>query len=99
MARFDVFRNPEGPGCLLDIQADLLSHLNTRVVIPLLPAATAPKPARTLNLVFELGDETLVVTTQFMAAVPTSMLRTPVANLAARRDEIVAAIDLLMQGF
>lgn len=99
MARFDVFRNPEGPGCLLDIQADLLSHLNTRVVVPLLPAATAPKPARTLNPVFEFGEETLVMTTQFMAAVPASMLRTPVANLGGRREEIVAAIDLLMQGF
>lgn len=99
MARFDVFRNPEGPGCLLDIQADLLSHLNTRIVVPLLPAATAPKPARTLNPCFEMGDETLVMTTQFMAAVPASMLRAPVANLAMRREEIVAALDLLMQGF
>jgi toxin CcdB len=34
MARFDVYRNPAGAGCLLDIQADLLSHLNTRVVVP-----------------------------------------------------------------
>ncbi|CAM5429606.1 hypothetical protein TMEC54S_03045 [Thauera mechernichensis] len=37
MARFDVYRNSAGEGFLLDVQADLLSHLNTRVVVPLLP--------------------------------------------------------------
>lgn len=99
MARFDVFKNPDGAGCLLDIQADLLSHLNTRVVVPLLPLSRAPQPARTLNPGFEISGETLVMVTQFMAAIPANLLRTPVASLGARRDEIVAAIDLLMQGF
>ena len=37
--------------------------------------------------------------TQFMAAVPTTALRTAVTNLEAKRNEIVSAIDLLMQGF
>lgn len=53
MARFGVYRHPEGKGYLLDIQADLLRHLNTRVVVPLLPLDIAPKPAKTLNPVFE----------------------------------------------
>jgi toxin CcdB len=99
MARFDVHRHPDGPGCLLDIQADLLSHLNTRVVVPLLPLANAPLPARTLNPCFDIAGESLVMTTQFMAAVPANILHTPLGNLGARRDEIVAAVDLLMQGF
>ena len=34
MARFDIYPNPVGAGYLLDIQADLLSGLNTRVVVP-----------------------------------------------------------------
>ena len=38
MARFDVYRNSAGEGFLLDVQADLLSYLNTRVVVPLLPS-------------------------------------------------------------
>ena len=33
MARFDVYRNSAGEGFLLEVQADLLSHLNTRVVV------------------------------------------------------------------
>ena len=32
MARYDAFPNPEGRGWLLDVQADLLRDLNTRVV-------------------------------------------------------------------
>ena len=99
MARFDVYRNPDGPGCLLDIQADLLSHLNTRVVVPLLPRAQAPQPARTLNPCFDIAEESLVMSTQFMAAVPATLLKHPLANLSGRHDDIVAAIDLLMQGF
>jgi toxin CcdB len=35
--RFSVYANPEGPDDLIDVQANLLSHLNTRVVVPLLP--------------------------------------------------------------
>lgn len=67
--------------------------------MPLLPPTDAPQPARTLNPCFDIADETLVMTTQFMAAVPANILRKPLASLNGRRDEIVAAIDLLMQGF
>lgn len=57
MARFDVYRNPEGDGYLVDLQADLLDHLNTRIVAPLLPVDRAPKPAATLNPVLNVGTE------------------------------------------
>ncbi len=77
MARFDVYINPDGQGCLLDVQADLLSHLNTRVVVPLLPLSLAPKPAQNLNPCFKVNGDILVMTTQFMAAVPASILKKP----------------------
>lgn len=99
MARFDVYKNPAGEGCLLDVQADLLSQLNTRLVVPLLPLSISPKPAQTLNPCVEIGDETLVMATQFMAAVPASILHIPVTNLQSRRDGVVEAIDFLLQGF
>jgi toxin CcdB len=99
MARFDVYKNHDGEGCLLDVQADLLSHLNSRVVVPLLPLSIAPKPAKILNPCFEIAGESLVMATQFMAAVPANILRTPVASLQAERDGIITAVDFLMQGF
>ncbi len=55
MARFDVYPYQGGQGLLLDVQADLLEHLNTRVVVPLLPMDLTPKPARRLNPVFEIN--------------------------------------------
>ncbi|NMG45320.1 plasmid maintenance protein CcdB [Aromatoleum toluvorans] len=99
MARFDVYRNPEGDGYLVDLQANLLDHLNTRIVAPLLPVDRAPKPAATLNPVLNMGSEQVVMLTQFMAAVPSQILKSPVARIDSCRAEITAAVDLLFQGF
>lgn len=55
MSRYRVYSNPEGAGALLDVQADLMSHLSTCVVVPLLPMDAAPKPARVLNPLFEIA--------------------------------------------
>ena len=41
MTRFDVYPNPDGEGYLLDVQADVLSYLLSRVVVPLQPKAVA----------------------------------------------------------
>ncbi|MEH6717430.1 MAG: CcdB family protein [Aurantimonas endophytica] len=99
MARHDVFAHVGGDGYLLDVQADLLETLNTRVVVPLLPLAAAPKPAARLNPVFTVAGIEVVMATQFLAAVPVSILSPPVANLGSEHDRIVAALDMLFQGF
>ena len=99
MARFDVYRNPDGNGFLLDVQADLMSHLKSRLVIPLVHSDIAPLPIKVLNPVFELEDARYMLLTQQMAAVSIRMLKSPVYNVNDRRDEVVAAIDLLLQGF
>ncbi|KON80230.1 CcdB family protein [Azoarcus sp. PA01] len=99
MPRFAVFRNPDGLGYLLDVQADLLDHLNTRVVVPLLPLDVAPVAAKTLNPVFEVEGKAVVMVTQFLAAVPAQMLKNAVGSLESRRDDVTNALDLLFQGF
>jgi toxin CcdB len=99
MARFDVYRNPEGRGYLLDVQAGLLRHLNTRVVVPLLPLDHAPSPARRLNPIFRIGDDDVVMVTQFIASVPVSLLKFGTGSLAVRGAEIVDALDMLLVGF
>jgi toxin CcdB len=99
MARFDVYRNPDGNGYLLDVQASLLGHLNTRIVVPLMLPADAPKPAQGLNPKFMIGDTAVVMITQFLSAVPTSTLKEQVATFDQHHTEIVDAIDLLLQGF
>lgn len=99
MTRFRVYPNPDGNGHLIDVQADSLSHFNTRMVIPLLPLDIAPKPAKTLNPLFDINGDTYSMVTQYMAAMPVRMLKDAIFSVEDRRDEIVAAIDLLLQGF
>lgn len=98
MSRFRVYANPEGPGYLLDVQANLLEHLNTCVVVPLLPEAQAPRPARQLNPVFDIDGARHVMATQFLAAVPKRLLKTEIADLNGQATEIVNALDCLFQG-
>jgi len=99
MPKYDVFPNPSGDGFLLDVQNDLLSDLNTRVVVPLMTVTSAPKPATRLNPTFNINGQPFVMVTQFMAAVPISILRSSVSNIEAEFDKITEAIDMLMQGF
>lgn len=98
MTQFAVYPNQDG-GYLLAVQANLLDHLNTRMVVPLIHVDKAPKPAGTLNPVFQINEASYVMVTQYMAAVPTTVLKETVGTLDAHRYEIVSAIDLLMQGF
>lgn len=98
MARYDVYANPGG-GLVLDVQADVLDELKTRVVVPLLPMEKAPQPAKRLNPVFEISGVRYVLVTQFLAAIPLSALSDPVSNLSDRHDEIVAALDMVFHGF
>jgi toxin CcdB len=99
LARFDVFRSDGDENLLLVVQSDLLSPLNTVVVVPLLPARNAPLPARDLNPRFVVDGDDYVMTTQFLSAVPRSVLKHCVGNLGLHHVTIVRALDLLLQGF
>ena len=99
MVRFDVYANRGGLGFLLDVQSDLITRLNTRMVVPLLPLDAAPTPATRLNPIFEIQGAAQSMATQFMAAVSNSELTVPVANLERESDAIFAAIDFLHHGW
>lgn len=99
MERFTIYPHPTKRGYLLNVQADAMSHLDSRVVIPLVPLAELPRPATRLNPVVDIDGEQYVMLTQSMAAVSVKLLKHGVGSLADRYDEIVAAMDLLLQGF
>jgi len=99
MARLDVHaRRDGGPGYLLDVQADLLSALATRLVVPLLPLDRAPAPAARLNPVFDIAGDRHVMVTQFAAAVHLRELGDRVAILGDQHIPVTAALDLLITG-
>ncbi len=83
----------------MDVQAELLTELATRVVVPLLPEHSAPMPMRELNPIFEITGQLHVMVTQAIAAIPMRELKSPVLSLAARQEEITRALDILLVGF
>ncbi|MCL2524656.1 MAG: CcdB family protein [Betaproteobacteria bacterium] len=99
MAQFSVYGNPDGFGYLLNVQSDIIDHFATRVVVPLFPLAEISDFARVLNPEFEIEGQRVVMMTQGLAAVPSQLLKQPITSLADKRVEIVAALDLLFQGF
>lgn len=101
MAQFDVHRNPRGGSfpLLLDVQADLLSALATRVVVPMARSKRyVTKPLTVLNPVAVVRNVEYVLVFQELAAVPTAILGKPVASVASRHEELIAALDLLFTG-
>lgn len=99
MPRYDLHRSSEDDGYLLDVQSDLLERLDTKVVVPLMPPSMAPVPARRLNPTFTINGRKYVMVTQFLSALMAAELPTAEGNLARHHEEIVAALDLLFQGF
>ncbi len=99
MARFDLYRNSGGAGFLLDVQSDLMSELNTRVVVPLMRKKDAPKPAGRLNPVFAVDGVEFVMATQFMASLPRTELGRRAGSLAHESVAISNALDMIFVGF
>ena len=99
MAKFDVYRMRQGGTLVIDCQADLLSDLSTRLVVPLLARSDAPKPAARLNPIFTIADEQMIMATQFAATVPCSELGEPLTSLRQHDLTIGNALDMLISGF
>ena len=104
MAQFDVYqnRNPDSNQAipfLLDVQADLLSHLATRVVVPLVSAVIMDRAINYLNPQFVIANTPVVMSTAEMAGVSVHVLGEKIFSLNDRRDEIIAALDFLIMGF
>ncbi|MEK6662440.1 MAG: CcdB family protein [Pseudomonadota bacterium] len=103
MAQFDVYENPDATGkddipFLLDVQSDLLDALVTRVVVPLVAKRTAGQPAARLNPQFRIRNMAVVMSTPELAGIPKTRLSKKITNLAAKRDEIIGALDIVFTG-
>ena len=99
MARFDVYRPASGGALLLDCQADLLSQLDSRFVVPLLPVGFVANPFARLNPVMTVEGERVVMVTQSAATVPVHALAGYVTSLAHEHAAIMNALDMLLTGY
>ena len=105
MARFDVYPNPSSSAIttpyLLDVQSDLFDGFDTRMVIPPRAQSTFAKlklPER-LMPIFTVKGKKLILETPKMAAVPTRILKQPVATLLDQQSTVVTALDFLFNGY
>lgn len=103
MAQFDVYTNPNPETrraipYLLDVQADLLSNLATRVVIPLYAVSSMNKAAKHLNPRFSIKRATVIMSTAELSGVMLNSLGDNVCSLKEHRNDIIAALDFLITG-
>jgi len=104
MAQFDVYENanPETSPLfpyLLDVQAEILHNLPTRVVVPLLKSSSISKPIPVLNPVLTILDTEVIMSTPQMVGVHAGVLGAKVFSVKEKRDVIIAALDLLFTGY
>ena len=104
MSQFDVYTNPnpetkQAIPYLLDVQADFLSNLTTRVVIPLYSVSAMGKAAKYLNPKFSIKQTFVMMSTAELAGVTQNSLGNKVCSLKEHRNEIIAALDFLITGF
>jgi len=104
MLRFDVLANPfpasrERQPFLVALQSDLLARTLDTVVVAPLERADTGRFADRLNPQVVVDGQAFALIAQEIVTVRKSALRNPVGSLAAERDRIIAALDLLFTGF
>ena len=98
MAQFDVHELARSDALVVDCQTDLLDHLDSRFVVPLVALDRLPNAAKRLNPVFEIAGVDHVMLTQAASAVMARDLGTPVDSLADHALAITGALDFLITG-
>jgi len=103
MPQFDVYANPNPDSqqqipYLVDIQADLLDHLATRVVVPLYRQGNIVSLLQQLNPTVTIENELFILSIAELAAIPFTYLGSPISNIQDEREAMVAAVDLLITG-
>lgn len=101
MAQFDVYKNlSENNGnlypYLLDVQHDLHTRMDTRLIVPLSQKLTS---AEGLTPELIVDGEYYVAVVADMVGLPVSLLGKKVDNISKDSSKIMDAIDLLLVGF
>lgn len=101
MPRFDVHHfKSANVSFVVNIQADILSDFQTRVVVPLVPLSLAKNESLPIlkPIIMVNGKEYIFMATD-IGTIRTKELGKVVANLDNERLVITAALDFLFQGF
>jgi CcdB protein len=96
----DVVRSRTRDELFVIFQSDFLSHLSTRLVVPIVQMSLyREKPVLRLNPVLRIEDVDYVLTTHLAFSARVSDLRPVDLSAAHEHDKIRDAFDFLMSGF
>jgi toxin CcdB len=104
MAQYQIYENlnPDSKKnypYLLDVQASILSDLDTRTVVPLVNKEKIGKGIiKNLNPTVIIHKKEYILITQQMAGIPSTQIGSPVCDCVSKRQEILSAVDFLITG-
>lgn len=104
MAQFDVYKNKNRSTktlypYLLEVQTNLLSELQTTVVIPLtVENGYRGDKLKILHPVFEIMGKQYLSITTLIAGIERGDLGENIFSLAKSRDDIISALDFMITG-
>ncbi|QKJ23232.1 CcdB family protein [Poseidonibacter lekithochrous] len=101
MAQFDVYKNGnprtnKKVPYLIDVQSDILKHLNTRVVVPL---SRDKKIFNGLIKELNVNDEKVYLITSQIGTALVNELNEKVCSLDNQKEDIKNSIDFLIYGY
>ena len=94
-----IHRLRDGPELVCRVQTDLGVETPYLLCAPVLPRADWGALIPKLHIPFPLDGEPHVIVMSQMVALPATQIGPAIGDAAAWRDEIVAAVDLLISGF
>jgi toxin CcdB len=97
MARFDLHRR-QGR-LVVDVQADIIPYVGTRLVIPLYEPGEVPQSMQRLHPIIAVGGRPHLLATHLMAAVPVAELGPRIDSVDDHYQRIVDAISVVLNGF
>ncbi|MCS4320887.1 toxin CcdB [Serratia sp. BIGb0234] len=104
MKQFTVYknrsRNKQAYPYFIDVQADMLAHLNTRLVMPLTQKANSNSQVKVLTPVITIEQVDYVVLATMITTTDVKNLKDEDAIMDAShlRDQLVSAIDMMILG-
>lgn len=104
MTQFTVYKNKNAVTksripYLLDVQSGLLESLETRLVIPLAPLTLMKGRVITkLMPTVDVEGKSFVLLTPQMAGISSKDVGAFVCDISSLREQVIAAIDLLVTG-
>ncbi|MEM8578659.1 MAG: CcdB family protein [Pseudomonadota bacterium] len=83
---------------VMDVQSDW-TETPPRVVAPLLPVDNSPPMPARFEPILDVDGTRCVLHAAELAAVPTRVLKQPIADLSGHHDQITRALDIVFHGF